>query len=48
MNNLGKKCFAFTKLDAEAVRGIRKAAFKTGHCCKYRKRACRDVKTVNP
>ena len=27
LNNLGKKCFAFTQLDAGAIRGIKKSAF---------------------
>ena len=28
--DLGKKCFAFTKLDASAIRGIKKSAFAAG------------------
>ena len=27
LKDLGKKCFAFTKLDASAIRGIKKSAF---------------------
>ena len=27
MKDLGKKCFAFTKLDAGSIRGIKKSAF---------------------
>ena len=27
LKDLGKKCFAFTKLDAGAIRGIKKSAF---------------------
>ena len=29
LKDLGKKCFAFTKLDAGAIRGIKKSAFAT-------------------
>ena len=29
-NDLGRKCFAFTKLDASAIRGIKKSAFAVG------------------
>ena len=28
--DLGRKCFAFTKLDAGAIRGIKKLAFAAG------------------
>ena len=28
--DLGRKCFAFTKLDAGAIRGIKKSAFAVG------------------
>ena len=28
--DLGRKCFAFTKLDAGAIRGIKKSAFAAG------------------
>ena len=27
LKDLGKKCFAFTKLDVSAIRGIKKSAF---------------------
>ena len=30
LKDLGKKCFAFTKLDAGAIRGIKKSAFAAG------------------
>ena len=28
--NLGRKCFGFTKMDAGAIRGIKKSAFGSG------------------
>ena len=31
LKDLGKKCFAFTKLDAGAIRGIKKSAFAAGN-----------------
>ena len=30
MKDLGAKCFAFTKLDSGAIRGIKKSAFVKG------------------
>ena len=30
LKDLGRKCFAFTKLDASAIRGIKKSAFAAG------------------
>ena len=30
LKDLGKKCFAFTRLDAGAIRGIKKSAFAAG------------------
>ena len=30
LKDLGKKCFGFTKMDAGAIRGIKKSAFAAG------------------
>ena len=30
LKDLGARCFAFTKLDASAIRGIKKSAFASG------------------